>query len=158
MRVPPLLMLVGALARSAAVSVADPAARPSRGLTVVGALIAAGGLAVAGAGVLAFRRPRTTVDPRYPDRATTLVAEGVYGWTRNPMSVGFVGIAAGSVVVLGSPLALLGPVLLAVYLDRVQIPAEEAALRACFGAHFEVYSRTVERWFGRSGTSLGGSG
>ena len=59
-----------------------------------------------------------------PERATTLVAEGIYRWTRNPMCLGFVSVAAGAAVALGSPLALLGPALLAVYLDRVQIPAE----------------------------------
>ncbi len=107
-------------------------------------------MAVAGARVAAFRRQRTTVDPRYPERATTLVADGVYRWTRNPMYAGFVGLAPGAAVALGSPLALLGPGLLTVYLDRVQIPAEERALRARFGAPFESYVRTVHRWLGRS--------
>ena len=66
------------------------------------------------------------------------------------MCLGFVSVAAGAAVALGSPLALLGPALLAVYLDRVQIPAEERALRARFGAPFESYLRTVRRWLGRS--------
>ncbi|MBY0491567.1 MAG: isoprenylcysteine carboxylmethyltransferase family protein [Gemmatimonadaceae bacterium] len=112
---------------------------------------------MAGAGVAAFRRQRTTVDPRYPERATTLVAEGVYRWTRNPMYVGFVSVAAGAAVALGSPLALFGPGLLGVYLDRVQIPAEERALRARFDAPFESYVRTVHRWLGRSGHGLDGT-
>lgn len=149
MRIPPVLMLFGAMALSAASAVADPFARPSGALRLLGGLFAAGGLAVAASGVAAFRRQRTTVDPRYPERATALVAEGVYRWTRNPMYVGFVTIAAGAAVALGSPLALLGPGVLTVYLDRVQIPAEEMALRARFGAPFESYARTVNRWVGR---------
>jgi protein-S-isoprenylcysteine O-methyltransferase Ste14 len=107
-------------------------------------------MAVAGARVAAFRRQRTTVDPRYPERATTLVADGVYRWTRNPMYAGFVGLAPGAAVALRSPLALFGPGPLAVYLDRVQVPAGERTLRARPGAPFESYVRTVHRWLGRS--------
>jgi protein-S-isoprenylcysteine O-methyltransferase Ste14 len=144
-----VLVLAGALAASAAAAAVDPVARPSPALRALGGALAASGVAVAGAGVAAFRRRRTTVDPRYPERATALVDEGVYRWTRNPMYVGFVGVAAGAAALLGSPLALLGPGLLAAYLDRVQIPAEERALRARFGAPFESYARTVRRWVGR---------
>ncbi len=151
MRVPPILMLVGALAVRAATAAVDPVARPSTALLALGGLLAAGGLGVASAGVAAFRRQRTTVDPRYPERATTLVAEGVYRWTRNPMYLGFVVVAVGAAAALGSPLALLGPGLLALYLDRVQIPAEEQALRDRFGASFESYAHTVYRWLGRRG-------
>lgn len=149
MRLPPVVMLAAALALSGAAAAIDPITRPSGALQLIGALIAAGGLAVAGAGVAAFRRQRTTVDPRYPERATTLVAEGVYRFTRNPMYLGFVSVAVGAAVALGSPLAVVGPSLFAVYLDRVQIPAEERALQARFGASFESYVRTVHRWLGR---------
>jgi protein-S-isoprenylcysteine O-methyltransferase Ste14 len=104
---------------------------------------------VALAGVAAFRRRRTTVDPRYPERATALVAEGVYRWSRNPMYVGLVTVAGGGAAASGSALAAAGPALLAAYLDRVQIPAEERALRARFGAGFDAYARAVPRWAGR---------
>ena len=49
------------------------------------------------------------------------------------MYPGFVSAASGAAAVFGSALALLGQGLLAVYLDRVQIPAEEKALRERFG-------------------------
>jgi protein-S-isoprenylcysteine O-methyltransferase Ste14 len=106
---------------------------------------------------VAFRRQRTTVDPRYPDRATALVADGVCRWTRNPRFVSVVGKAAGAAVALGSALALLGRAILAGYLNLVQIPAEEKTLSACFGAAFKEYGRTARRWAGRSGTLRGGS-
>ena len=38
--------------------------------------------------VLSFVRYKTTVDPRSPEAATTLVTSGVYSFTRNPMYVG----------------------------------------------------------------------
>lgn len=144
-------MLIGAVVVSAVVAAADPVARPSDALRVLGGILAAAGAGVAGAGVVAFRRQRTTVDPRYPERATALVAAGIYRWTRNPMYLGFTSVALGAAAALGSPMALLGPGLLAVYLDRIQIPAEEHALLARFGASFESYRRTVRRWIGRRG-------
>ena len=57
------------------------------------------------------------------------------------------GVIVG-LVALGSALALAAPALLAAYLDRVQIPAEERALRARFGADFDAYTRRVGRWLG----------
>jgi protein-S-isoprenylcysteine O-methyltransferase Ste14 len=129
----------------------DPLRRRSAGLRAAGALLAGGGLGVALAGVAAFRRRRTTVDPRHPERASTLVTDGVYRWTRNPMYVGVVGVALGGTTALGSPLGVLGPVLLSLYLDRVQIPAEEAALRSHFGADYDTYAQTVGRWLGPAG-------
>ena len=149
MRVPPLVALAGALLISAALARGDARAQPSAGLRLAGVLLACGGAAVALAGVLAFRRRRTTVDPRHPERASALVAEGVYRWTRNPMYVGFVAVALGGAATLGSVRALVGPLLLAVYLDRVQIPAEERALRARFGPDFDRYAHAVRRWLGR---------
>ena len=146
MRVPPVVALGGALAVSAAVAALDPVRRPSPALRAGGAALAAAGAAVALAGVMAFRRRRTTVDPRYPERAAALVAEGVYRWSRNPMYVGLVAVSAGAAVASGSALAAAGPALLAGYLDRVQIPVEERALRARFGAAFDAYSRAVPRW------------
>lgn len=150
-------MLFGAIALSAVAATADPFARPRLALQLLGGLIAGGGLGVAGAGVAAFRRRRTTVDPRYPERATSLVAEGIYRWTRNPMYLGFVSVAVGAALVLCSPFALFGPAVLAGYLDRVQIPAEEQALRTRFGASFETYVGTVRRWFGRRRSHAGGA-
>ena len=147
------MMLAGALAVSAAAATVDPLAQPSPGLRLLGGILAAAGLAVAMAGVVAFRRRRTTVDPRFPERASALVADGVYRWTRNPMYVGFAGMALGAAAGLGSPLALVGPGVLIAYLDRVQIPAEERALRARFGPSFDAYGRTVGRWLGRGARS-----
>jgi len=149
MRVPPLLLLAGSAAASALLARGDPAARPSVAARGAGAALGAAGLTVAVAGVAAFRRHRTTVDPTRPERASTLVAGGVYGWTRNPMYLGFVAAGAGVAVALGSPRALAGPLALALYLDRVQIPAEERALAARFGAAYAAYARAVRRWAGR---------
>jgi protein-S-isoprenylcysteine O-methyltransferase Ste14 len=149
MRIPPVLVLVAAVSLSVTAARIDPLASASVELQVLGALVAIVGSATALAGVLAFRHQRTTVDPRYPERASALVANGIDRWTRNPMYVGFVCVGIGAAVALGSLLALAGPAALALYLDRVQIPAEERALRERFGQSFHSYVLSVRRWFGR---------
>lgn len=45
--------------------------------------MAMAGFAMAIAGVVAFRRVRTTVDPFDPEKTTALVTTGVYSWSRS---------------------------------------------------------------------------
>ena len=48
-------------------------------------LVAVAGFVCAGAGVLAFYRAKTTVNPHKIHKASTLVTNGIYRFTRNPM-------------------------------------------------------------------------
>jgi len=50
--------------------------------------IALRGVAIAIAGVAAFRRAKTTVHPLKAETSSSLVTSGVYRFTRNPMYVG----------------------------------------------------------------------
>ena len=52
------------------------------------ALILLLGIFFGAAGLLAFRRARTTANPTTPEKAAALVDSGVYRITRNPMYVG----------------------------------------------------------------------
>lgn len=116
------------------------------GLPLVALGLMATGLGVAIAGALAFRRHRTTVDPRDPGKASALVTGGVFGVTRNPMYLGMAlilvgfGLGTNSLVALG-----LVPVFVVV-LTRFQIKPEEAAMRRLFGEAYEAYSARVPRW------------
>lgn len=111
-----------------------------------GAAVVGLGVAIAIAGVIEFRRARTTVDPMHPGRASALVSSGIYRLTRNPMYLGFALILAGWIVALRCLPALPVVAVFVLYLDRVQIPPEEAALRACFGSAFDEYASRVGRW------------
>jgi protein-S-isoprenylcysteine O-methyltransferase Ste14 len=104
------------------------------------------GLVIAFAGVQAFRRHATTVNPMHPQRSTSVVRDGVYGLTRNPMYLGFLFALLGWGLYLGqlSALPLLIPFM--VWLTRFQIIPEERALRDRFGADYEHYCRAVRRW------------
>ena len=101
---------------------------------------------VSAAGVVAFRRSRTTVNPLSPEQASSLVVHGIYRFTRNPMYLGFLLALTGWSVHLANLAAvLLLPVFVA-YMNRFQIQPEERALLQNFGARFAAYTQAVRRW------------
>lgn len=104
------------------------------------------GIWIACAGVLAFRRHHTTVDPTRPKNASSLVSTGVYRLSRNPMYLGFLLILCGWAVFLGSLPALLLLPLFVMYLNRYQILPEEQFLSGKFGRDFTEYCTAARRW------------
>ncbi len=134
-------VLMGLLARW------TPGLELGQGLRLALALaLVCAGVSVALAGVVAFRRARTTVNPLKPGSASALVTSGIYRVTRNPMYVGFALCLLAWGLYLASPLALLGVPGFVLYLNRWQIIPEERALERLFGDDFRVYRQRVRRW------------
>ena len=104
------------------------------------------GIGFSVAGVVSFKRAKTTVNPLKPETTTSLVSSGVYRFTRNPMYVGMVFVLIAWSVYLSSLWTLIGPVMLLLYLTRFQIQPEERALTTMFGADFVAYQSKVRRW------------
>ena len=104
------------------------------------------GVVVAVAGVLEFRRARTTVNPTTPQAASSMVRSGIYRYTRNPMYLGMLLVLAALAAWLANPAA--GAVLPAflLYINRYQIEPEERILARLFGDEFDAYRRSVRRW------------
>jgi len=128
---------------------APPLARQAESQSVrlgLAAAMAAAGAAIALAGIRAFRRARTTIDPHRPQRASTLVTGGIYRLTRNPMYVGVSLVLVGLCAWLWWGPALAGPLLFVAYITRFQIMPEERALHAAFGDRYDAYRRRVRRW------------
>jgi protein-S-isoprenylcysteine O-methyltransferase Ste14 len=96
-----------------------------------------------------FRRAQTTPNPFKPETATTLVTSGVFSWTRNPMYLGLFTLLLGWAIKLGALSSLIAALLFIPLIYRVQIRAEEYALRTHFGADYDRYCRQVNRWVGR---------
>lgn len=103
-------------------------------------------LAIALAGVLAFRRAKTTVNPLTPEATTTMVTSGIYRFTRNPMYLGFLVALAGWAMYLSNVLAFALLPFFVWYMNRFQIVPEERALGAKFSQAFTAYTRSVPRW------------
>jgi protein-S-isoprenylcysteine O-methyltransferase Ste14 len=144
-KVMPTLWLLLALVAQAALHVVLP----------LGTLIARPwslvGLVPLAAGVLLnliadgdLRKANTTVKPF--EESSALVTTGAYGWTRNPMYVGFVDMLVGIALMLGSlsPLLVVPP--FAWWMDRAYIDVEERMMAETFGQAWDEYRQRVRRW------------
>ncbi len=96
--------------------------------------------------VTIFVKHETTVSPLSPSSATTLVTNGVFGMTRNPMYVGMLLLLLGFALWLGAISSLAMVVAFFALVDRKQIPAEERSLLDNFGDDYRSYCKRVPRW------------
>jgi protein-S-isoprenylcysteine O-methyltransferase Ste14 len=143
--VPPPLLALGAGLAQHLVSAKKRPSRPSR--TAAGLLgVASVGLAAAAAS--RFRQRGTTLHPEEPEKASVLVTDGPNRLTRNPMYVGVTGVLLAHAALRRSWAALVPVMVFVGLIDRVQIRAEEAALRSRFGSAYDEYCSRVPRWLG----------
>jgi protein-S-isoprenylcysteine O-methyltransferase Ste14 len=143
---PPIVMLATGALMWALAQLAPGLSVRVPGRLALAASLAVLGVAVAIAGVVAFHRARTTVNPLKPQESSALVVSGIYARTRNPMYVGMALVVTAWAVFLGNPLTLLGVAVFIAWIDRFQIEPEERALRSLFGPAFGAYRERVRRW------------
>jgi protein-S-isoprenylcysteine O-methyltransferase Ste14 len=93
---------------------------------------------------LELRRHHTTILPYRS--VSTLVTTGPYRWSRNPIYVSHVALAAGVGMVLGSLWTLLLTPALILALMRLSIMPEEEHLAKKFGPAFGAYVKRTKRW------------
>lgn len=96
-----------------------------------------------------FRRARTTFDPFKPRETSSLVTDGVFQVSRNPMYLGLVLLLIGWAIWLGTVSPWLVPPLFAILMTIAQVVPEEKALEERFGETYLAYRRSVGRWIGR---------
>jgi protein-S-isoprenylcysteine O-methyltransferase Ste14 len=147
LRIPPLALLAACAIGMTVAAYALPAARvdvPAKPFLAIA--FASAGVMVAVAGVVAFRRSKTTVNPLTPDQSSSLVTTGIYHFSRNPMYLGFLLILAGWSVWLANWAAALFLPAFVVYMNKFQIEPEERVLKEKFGPQFAGYAKGVRRW------------
>jgi protein-S-isoprenylcysteine O-methyltransferase Ste14 len=143
---PPILCAVLAIAMGAAAWAAPPTHVPATARFVLAGGCALIGLACGAPAFRAFGRARTTINPVDIDAASTLVTDGIYRYTRNPMYLGLLALLAAWAVYLGVGWALLGPMIFVAFITRFQIMPEERVLQGKFGAAYADYRARVRRW------------
>jgi protein-S-isoprenylcysteine O-methyltransferase Ste14 len=91
-----------------------------------------------------FARVRTNIHPfRDPQ---TMVTNGLFRISRNPMYLSFLVALIGVWLMLGSLTPLLVIVLFFVVIDTRFIPYEESRMRQVFGQAYVQYTRQTRRW------------
>jgi protein-S-isoprenylcysteine O-methyltransferase Ste14 len=147
LKLPPLVVwFLSAGAVAAAARLWPGASMPFAGHRAAAVVVLLLGSMLAIAGVVQFRRARTTVNPLAPLNASAIVDSGVYRLSRNPiylgMALGLGGLALWWANVAGGAFVLL----FCAYLTQFQIKPEERALLARFGQPYAAYLRRVRRW------------
>jgi len=147
LRIPPLAVVAAFAAAMAALTCVFPAGVFDNPVRLVAAFVlSALGVLAALAGVVAFRRHQTTVNPFKPEQSSALVSSGIYRFSRNPMYLGFLQALFGWGVYLSNWGAIcLLPVFVG-YMNRFQIRPEERALLERWGPEFTAYAARVRRW------------
>ena len=93
-----------------------------------------------------FAKFNTTVNPMEPNKASSLVTNGLYNYTRNPMYLGLLLCLIAFVIWLQNPAAILGIVLFVIAMTIFQIIPEEKVMSDKFGKEYEDYKARVRRW------------
>jgi protein-S-isoprenylcysteine O-methyltransferase Ste14 len=93
-----------------------------------------------------FFTAKTTISPIAPQKSSTLIVNGPFKLTRNPMYLGMAILLVGWALVLQNPLALLGPIFFVIYITRFQILPEERILSQKWGDAYTAYKSKTKRW------------
>lgn len=147
LKIPPVLQtVISAGLMWALAGVLSPLSIMFSKSSLLAVILASAGVVFALLGVWEFRSAGTTVDPRVPDQSASLVTNGVYRISRNPMYVGFLLILIGWGAYLGNIASFLLLPCFVMYMSRFQIAAEERYMRERFGDVYREYEVAVRRW------------
>ncbi len=106
------------------------------------------GLLVTVSGVATILKHRTEIHPNRTalPKATHLVTDGIFHYTRNPIYLGMAIMLIGWMFRLENWLTLAGPILFVGFINSFQIQPEEEILEKLFGEEFRRYKARVRRW------------
>ena len=102
-------------------------------------------LAAGGTPAIFFTRPLRFLIGEEPG---SLVSQGLYRFSRNPMYVGVLLVVFGQAIIFGSPRIAAYGLLLFVCFHLTVVLLEEPHLRRTRGRSYELYCQTVPRWLG----------
>ncbi len=143
---PPPLIFAGPLALGLLLHMFFPKKFLPRWMSItLGSLSIISGAMLIRGGFREMLAAKTNVDPRQP--AKTIVTEGPYRYTRNPLYLGLTLLYVGVTFLVNAFWAmLLLPVVLVVMVYGV-IKREEQYLEQKFGEQYLSYKARVRRWF-----------
>ena len=141
---PPVLVLVHVIAALLLDGLFPfPAIMPGPVLWL-GILLVLAGLSIGFMGVRQLAAEHTTLDPHRP--VSTLVTDGPYRFSRNPIYLGFTFILIGLPLALGTYWGLILSPLFVLLIGYLVIQHEESYLGRRFGEMYAAYKNQVRRW------------
>ncbi|MBV9703950.1 MAG: isoprenylcysteine carboxylmethyltransferase family protein [Methylobacteriaceae bacterium] len=145
-RIPPPLLYLAVLALGILLGLAYPVHfLPTAVAWTIGALILAAGVALGPLwGIRTMLSANTTVRPDRP--ATTLVTDGPFRYSRNPLYLSLTLMYAGIGIIANSLWALILLPAVVLFMSLFVIRREEAHLQRAFGEEYERYRANVRRW------------
>ncbi|GGI21227.1 MAG: isoprenylcysteine carboxylmethyltransferase family protein [Oxalicibacterium faecigallinarum] len=91
-------------------------------------------------------RARTTINPLQPDKASSLVTNGIFRFSRNPLYLSLLLLLIAYAIRLESAMVWIGPCAFVAYVTRFQIVPEERVLTEKFGQAYVAYKGRTRRW------------
>ena len=104
------------------------------------------GITVFATAVSSFKRQNTTVNPISIEKASSLVVNGVFKYSRNPMYLGMSFILLGLTFKFNVIGGLLFTSMFMLFITIFQIKPEEAAMEKLFDQEWKDYTKNVRRW------------
>ncbi len=145
LRFPPPLLLVAAVAVAWLIDLQQPLPIVDGGkLWLVGGIVILLALVIAVTALLQFFTHKTHIEPWHP--TTTIIEQGLYRFSRNPIYLAFCITAVGIGLLLNSWWVVASAAPLKSLLQRLVIRREETYLEKKFGEGYLDYKRRVRRW------------
>ena len=141
---PPIVALICIFINYLSTYLINPIKFPN--IEIIGGLILLLGVVTAVLATLLFKKEKTTVNPMNPEETTTLVTNGIFSITRNPMYLGLFLSISSTILFFGSWFGIIILMFFVWYINKFQIIPEEEAMEKLFGNNYSEYRQKVRRW------------
>jgi protein-S-isoprenylcysteine O-methyltransferase Ste14 len=143
---PPIVVILTGLLMWLSPSTLFPVLQGNLWAIYLGLVLMLLGILMDGYAAMMFFAAKTTISPVAPQNASTLVVNGIFKFTRNPMYLGMTILLLGWALLLQNAAAVLGPILFVTYITRFQILPEERILTQKWGDTYTAYLSKTKRW------------
>lgn len=141
--IPPVFVLLGIAIESLCYFVAQDLNAIPFPYTLAGLVLLWAGFTLMGKTRELFKQNNTTLDIA---PSASLVTDGVFSRTRNPMYIGMFLFLSGISVCFGNLASMAVPFAFLLAIKNIFIPKEEKLLQEAFGGQYLEYKSRVRRW------------
>jgi protein-S-isoprenylcysteine O-methyltransferase Ste14 len=110
---------------------------------LLGILFIATGIYFISSAAALFRKHKTAISF---EKSTSLITEGVFKYTSNPMYFGALTFLFGTSFLLGNIISFVSPVIFFLVINYMFIPYEEEKGEMEFGGEYLEYKKKTKKW------------